>query len=251
MSKVFATEAELVEKFCWLIHPDRWARNPSAAPPWTVYHETAGWDLLLVHQVYGYQIGVEAKLSLNAKVLEQALPSYLFETDGPDFRAVLVPGDGIQRHMKTIAIHLGLTIISVSRSGMDHFFAHPHGLPEVESYYSTREWPNWFPAKRCKLPDYVPDVVGGKPSPVLMSPWKVKAMKLLIILERRGYVTRQDMAQLEISPSRWTDSFNGLLQRGAGGYIRCGRTPDFKSLHPTVWAQIEADYKDWAPAVLL
>ena len=102
--KAYATEAELVAAFCALIDPARWARNPSDAPRWTQYHETAGWDLLLVNPD-GVQIGIEAKLSLNPKVLDQALPGRWGEERGPDYRAVLVPADGLQHHMTAIARH--------------------------------------------------------------------------------------------------------------------------------------------------
>jgi hypothetical protein len=59
--KSFASEAELVETFCGLI-------SHKNAPVWTQYHETAGWDLLLVNPA-GVQIGIEAKLSLNATMI--------------------------------------------------------------------------------------------------------------------------------------------------------------------------------------
>lgn len=249
--KLFPTEADLVAKFCWLIHPDRWERNPARAPRWTAYHETAGWDLLLAHET-GAQIGIEAKLSLNPKVLEQALPSRWADDEGPDFRAVLVPYDGLQNHMHRLCHHLGIVVIGVGAStgwnGKQSFDFHP-GLPDLKSLYDLKDWPNWLPSKRCKLPDYVPDVTGGHAAPVALTDWKIRAIKLIILLDRRGYVTRRDMKALGISPSRWTDHYHGFLAAGPEGYVRNNRTPDLKAQHPTNWAQIEADYAKWSVGV--
>jgi hypothetical protein len=71
----------------------------------------------------------------------------------------------------------------------------------------------------------------------------------MILLERRGRVTRGDMKALQISPTRWTDSWHGFLRAdpAAGGYVPCERTPDLKAQHPTNWAEIEADYDKWVP----
>lgn len=235
MTKMFATEAELVAKFCELI-PQRQG--------WTAYHETAGWDLLLVGKA-GVQIGIEAKLGLNAKVLDQALPGRWADEAGPDYRAVLVPADAMQLHMQSLALHVGITIIAVRRAGGRLHFT--PNLPDEAFDYSLRDWPNWCPAQRCALPEYVPDVTGGHASPLTLSPWKIKAIKLLIVLERRGFVTRADMKALRISPTRWTDHWSGFLTRGhEGGYVRNARTPDLKAQHPTNWAQIEADFQEWS-----
>lgn len=59
---------------------------------WTCYPEAAGFDVLVVHDD-GRQIGVEAKLTLNAKVADQILPNYgddFYGRPGPDHRVVIV-----------------------------------------------------------------------------------------------------------------------------------------------------------------
>src|SRR3546814_9584478 len=73
-------------------------------------------------------------------------------------------------------------------------------------------WHPWCPEERCVLPEYVPDVVAGIPSPIILSPWKIQAIKLAIILERRGWVTRADMRPLKLSPTIWT-GHSGYLAR--------------------------------------
>ena len=240
----FATEADLVAAFCAVIDKRNASPNPRCKR-WTVYHETADWDLLLVDNS-GVQVGLEAKLSLNAKVLVQALPDYYAATDGPDYRGVLVPHEGTQHFIPTLARHLGIGVVEMRR------FSEP-ALPDEESDWSMRGWHSWCPAKRCALPDYVPDVTGGKPSPVKLTDWKVRAIKLMIVLDRRGYVTRHDMKLLGISPTRWTASHHGFLVPDPikGGYVPGARTPDFRTQHPTNYAEIEADFAKWAPPALL
>lgn len=238
----FASEAELVAAFCACIDPAKWARNPDAAPKWTHYHETCGWDLLLAHPD-DYQVGIEAKLSLNAKVLEQALPGHWSADTGPDYRAVLVPAYALQRHLTVLAAHVGITIISMR--GGDHAQFSPW-LPDEASNYSSMGWWNWGPTKRCVLPDYVPDVTGGKSAPVRLTAWKVKAIRLLILLERKGSVTRADMKTLGLDPTRWTAAGYGWLDPGPAGWVRGESTPDFKAQHPRNWAEIEAQFDTWA-----
>lgn len=256
-TKPFASEAELVEAFCTEIA--RLNDLPPArrnGPAWVVYHETAGWDLLLVDPDTGVQVGLEAKLTVNAKVIAQALPdAEIFDSTGPDYRGILVPSSGLQLDMRKIAGHLGLTIVSVCRHsyspGRFELRLNPGHLPDesCRSVYGwgLRDWFSWLPSERCGLPDYLPDVRGGKAAPVMLTEWKIKAIKLLIILERRGFVTRTDMRHLSISPTRWTAAFHGFLEPGEGGYVRGKRTPDLKRQHPDNWVQIEADFEKWVP----
>lgn len=233
----------MVQAFCtWIkdVHREKW----------TVYHETSGWDLLLVQDESGVQVGVEAKLSLNAKVISQALPavSAFNEPIGPDYRAVLVPKKGCQNHLAPICEHIGLTIISIvgyeTHYGEKRWNCDPFRLPDEASEYG-KAWHPWLPAQRCSLPDYIPDVVGGHAAPIMLTPWKVKAIKLLILLDRFGAVTRADMRALKISPTRWTDRYYGFLTPGKGGYVRCDRTPDLRKQHPTNFAEIERDMAKW------
>lgn len=252
--KAFATEAELVAAFCSCLDPALWTKNPAARPKWVQYHETGGWDLLLSHAETGEQIGIEAKLALNAKVLTQALPGRWADAEGPDYRAVLVPADGLQHYFADIAKHLGIVVIAVERKSgrwssgsvpLESPIDYRPSLPRPQ--WDDGNWPHWCPARRCKLPEYVPDVTGGHAAPLKLSEWKIKAIKLMIVLERRGFVTRADMKALQISPTRWTDHWSGFLSAGPeGGYVRNARTPDLKAQHPTNWAQIEADFPAWS-----
>lgn len=250
---LFANEAELVAAFCAEVERMN-SLTHVVRQRWTIYHETAGWDLLLVGDS-GSQIGIEAKMSLNAKVLEQALPYSTSEQQGPDFRAVLVPRYEIQNHIGSLARHVGITIISAGgyeTGGEKRFYFNPHSPPDSEAGdYAQRDWFCWHPAERCKVPDYVPDVMGGKASPVSLTEWKISAIKLVILLDRVGVVTRTDMKALKLSPSRWTEAWQGFLDPAPGGYVRNSRTPNFRAQHPVNYAQIEADFEKWGASLLV
>lgn len=238
----FATEAEMVAD--WLSQ----LQDRKHGEAWTVYAETAGWDLLLVHSD-GYQLGIQAKLSLNAKVIAQALAgtSSFWTEVGPDYRAVMVPRGECQNHMAPILKALGLGIITVRPHERGCWYS--LDLPNEGQNFGGGHWPCWLPSERCALPDYIPDVKAGKACPVALTHWKIKAIKLMILLDRRGRVTRADMKALQISPTRWTDHYHGFLapDSAAGGYVRCTRTPDLKGQHPVNYAEIEADFDQWCP----
>jgi hypothetical protein len=250
MSKTFAKESDLVAAFMEALETPEWRGAQTHMKGWTAYHETAGWDLLLVSDS-GLQIGVEAKLSLNAKVLSQALPSGWRADTGPDYRVALVPADSCAAHMQELAGHLGVTVITVRDVRYDNakeprWRFDPHQLPTQRGEdWSDRGWFPWLPSKQCQLPEYVPDVCGGHAAPVALTEWKIKAIKLLILLERNGVVHRSDMRALGISPTRWTERSFGYLEATPSGYVRCSATPDLKSQHPRNWNEIDADFEVW------
>lgn len=232
MKASFATETELCSAFIAAL-PDGWVAYP----------ETGGFDIVLLRSKDGFQIGVEAKLKLNAKVVCQAAESTSYwsvDSSGPDCRAVLVP-DGVSTDFAGVCGLLGITVIRM-RDGSDRYNKgfHPN-LPD-------RDWRSgWYeqaPAKRIKLPDWVPDVSAGASSPIALTPWKVKAIKIAITMERRGYVTRGDFKFFQISMSRWTQG-RWLAQDGKGGWIAGRHMPDFRAQHPVNYDQIAADFEKW------
>ena len=81
----FENEAHLVRAFC-----------STVGPAWTIYPETGDFDLLLSRKLDGFQIGIEAKMSLNMKVVAQAADLAITGRSalrpGPDCRAVLETG---------------------------------------------------------------------------------------------------------------------------------------------------------------
>ena len=241
-SKAFALESDLCAAFI-----------ASIGDQWQAYAETAGWDILLVRKSDGYQVGIEAKLKLNAKVISQAIEPgsvYSITNAGPDHRAVLVPS-GETSDLAGVASHLGITVIRMFAQrtyGVDSFLP---ALPVQTTRWRTgvdNEWFDWCPAKRCKLPDYIPDVTAGSSAPVQLTEWKVAAIKIAVTIELRGHVTREDFKYHGIDFRRWvTPGFEWLKSDENRNWVRGENMPDFKAQHPTVYAQIAAEADRWLP----
>jgi hypothetical protein len=259
MKPMFAKESDLCAAFI--------ASLPSE---WQAYPETGGFDILLVRKADGVQIGVEAKLRLNAKVVVQAAESvnhYETARPGPDFRAALIP-HGVGLELAALCPLVGVTVIrmsdlALSDAGEAEWFDakrsmarlssggysapfHP-SLPSLNDGLWDSDWFERCPSKRIAIPDYVPDVVAGASAPVALTSWKIGAIKLVILLGRRGYLTRADFVHFRISMSRWTQE-RWLTKDGQGGWIAGRNLPDFRAQHPTNFAQIEADFEKWKPA---
>lgn len=229
------------------------ARFLAALPDgWVSFNETAGWDILLVRKADGFQIGIQAKLRLNFDVMRQAMDHwhrYTQHKAGPDCRAVMVPC-GVPSGAVGIAGSLGLSVILVAAEGKAVFTPKLPGTGE--SRWGDPVWHEWCPDRRHDLPEYVPDVPAGVPSPQLLNDWKIGALKIAVILDQLGYVTSKEFSAIGISPSRWMQHWlvpagktppPKSLQR----YVTGARTPDFKSQHPTIYEQIKADKDKWWP----
>lgn len=241
----FASEAELCRVFI------------STLPPgWTAYPETGGFDILLRRDVDGFQISVEAKLRLNAKVICQAaefVGHYYVDQPGPDCRAVLIPY-GVSTELAGLCPLIGITVIkleperdlSVAGFRLIQPARFTPDLPSPTNSFSERPWYELCPVERIALPDWVPDVAAGSSAPLTLSDWKIRAIKISVLLARNGFVTRKDFAAIEISMSRWTQE-KWLVQGGRNRWVAGPKLPDFKKQHPVNYPQIEADYLKWAP----
>lgn len=228
----------------------RWAKEHG----WTPYPETGNFDIILAHPS-GVQVGIEAKQQLNAHVVLQAAESLWRPGNGPDFRAVLVP-DGGTAGMEELANRLNITVIRCERevpadfmkSRRDYNRYFSTNLPSISDktyWYDDRNWFDLCPAGRVKLPDYVPDTKAGDSAPLRLTQWKIQAIKLVILLEKRGYVTAGDFKLLKIHPSRWQQG--GWLVKGERrGQWLPGSLPNFRRQHPKNFAEIESDYPKWS-----
>lgn len=231
---------------------------------WTPYAEWGGFDILLVGPG-GIQVGIEAKLALNTAVIEQARePAERWRaTDhGPDFRAVLVPEYATGR-LEGIAAALGVAVIRMRadlapdprRKGGMWVGKHPHGgrfwtvpfRPELPSpKLDDRGWHDFWPWERVRLPEVVPDCAAGTPAPLRLTDWKIRAIKIAILLDRRP-VTRADFKALGIDMGRWTQC-SWLARGDARGLWVWGEShPDFRREHPRNYDEIAALYDKWAP----
>lgn len=247
---VFLSEADMCQQFLDVV-PEGW----------TAYPETGGFDILLVRIEDGAQVGVEAKLKLNAKVISQASEKWSVWSvaqQAPDFRAVLVP-DYVGCDLAAICALIGIQVIKITHR--DDWRAERYKKPAAAKLYPDlpslkynhkemcgEQWFDFCPVQRLWVPDYVPDTGAGKPSPVQLSAWKIKAIKIAVLLDKKGYVTREDFKKHGISMSRWTQGGRlAWLQPGEvrGQWLRTDRVPDFRAQHPTNYIQIEKSYEDW------
>jgi len=223
---------------------------------WTCYPETAGFDILVVHED-GRQIGVEAKLRLNAKVADQILPggwSVRYGTPGPDHRLVIVgditdASEGIAKMLAMMGVEVLKPYMQRQRDP-DAEFGYKLGPDfNLSSWLSGRgrpEWGDphffdWNPPERCAVPCVVPDVPAGVPAPLRLTPWKESAIRVLIQLKRQGWITAKQITQHGISASIWTSGPTAWLQKGLaqGQWIPTDRLPNFQSQHPGAYAKIE------------
>lgn len=253
----FRTEADLCAAFLSCI-PEGW----------TAYNETGDFDILLVHDETGHQIGIEAKLTLNAKVLCQATDrrDNRYAHDGPDYRAVLV--GSVSHDMRVIAERLCLTVVTLEAKMVGpkrgYFFQGPPRLtfslpygcdlprfidydPTARAWVDRDQWTDCAPIRRLALPEYVPDVAAGHPAPQKLSAWKIAAIRACVFCEKQGYLDRSHFKALRLSPSRWLDGLTMKKATVRGRWVPARYWPaeSYRAQHPTVFAQIEADMATW------
>lgn len=239
--KKFATEADLCASFiAWVKHcGGKIFHGGKRCPVWTVYAETADWDILLVAED-GTQIGVQAKMAFNMKVLVQTIPSSWssFHQIGPDYRAILIPEQ--DSRAKTICGALGIIVFSARsytyRGEVQEF------EPGVD--YPCDDWHWWSPEKRERLPNYVPDVIAGASGPVKLTEWKVRALRIVALLELQGTVSRADFRSHNVDPRRWTGPGGWLVPTEKPGIYARGPGLDFDRQHPQVYQQVLSELRE-------
>ena len=217
---------------------------------WQAYPETGGWDILLAHKTRNWQIGVEAKLKLNAKVLLQAAEGRWDLETGPDYRAVLIPDGTGGGELAALAKHCCLTVITMRRKQAWISPSFWPALPRPVDIRVTdasgddaREWFEMMPTNRHRLPDYIPDVAAGVSSPVQLTRWKVSALRIAVLLDATGFVTRSDFKAQGIDIRRWIEG--RWIVPGLDGFVPGPRMPEFRNQHPVVWDQVRADAAKW------
>ncbi len=244
---IFASEAELCSVFISQI-PDTWI----------AYSETGHFDIVLVRKIDGLQIGVEAKQRLTAEVILQAVEEHpVYNQSGPDFRAALVPYGCAPGPLVSLARILGITVITMKSKALYQAITTRYGFRSKESKFDPAlpvpgeyEWRGtWFdccPMKRVDLPEYIPDVAAGSSAPVKLTEWKIKAIKIWILLERRGFVTRADFNVIRIDHRLWLQW--GWIKPGdvRGKYVPGPARADLHKTHPRNYAEIEADFDKWS-----
>lgn len=213
---------------------------------WKAYAETGGFDILMVREADGFQVGIEAKLRLNDDVILQILEGGGYTTmPGPDCRAVLVPdGTGSRLHHE-VCSRFGVEVITIAPElSQGRYQLVSPDLPRIDGW-DNGQWKQMLPTKRVALPAFVPDVAAGSKSPIQLTDWKIKAIKIACILERRGWLCRTDFKAIGIDHRRFLDSqwvvpIDGALRRGPNW-------PDLRKQHPRNFVEIDAVYAEWAP----
>lgn len=223
---------------------------------WTCYPETGGFDVLVAHES-GRQIGVEAKLRLNAKVAEQILPSHgeeLHGRSGPDHRVVIVASvtdanAGIARMLKMFGIPV-LAPRVYERTKRGTFEVEKHVTfdvyrflrddadctePPRHQYHWHDALFDWNPPERVWLPDIPPLVAAGVPCPVQLTPWKQAALRVMARLRVQGSITAKEITSEGCSPSNWTQLW---LTQGSrrGEWVETANLPKFDEQHPEHYA---------------
>lgn len=196
------------------------------------YAEWAGWDILLVYPD-GFQLGIQAKLRLNAEVLNQTVPhrySWGMDATGPDFRGVLVPA---RTALSVLAADLGLLVFHPRGGSGGDFYP---SLDYRQPWYRDDPWTDWNPARRHDLPPVATDAVAGSPCPVTLTPWKLGALDVLAELAVKGPITTKRMRALGVNPARWLSGFWLLPGDSRGLWVRGDRCPKFDEQHPTAYA---------------
>ncbi len=219
-----------------------WRAKPMG---WKTYAETGGFDILLARETDGFQIGIEAKLRLNDDVIMQILEKgHSAAYPGPDCRAVLVPrGTGNALH-RMMCARAGVQIITITGEpgGGDRLMEPdlPHDRDNWQGH-----WPEMLPTQRVALPEFVPDVAAGSKSPIQLTAWKIKAIKIACIMERRGWVCRTDFKHIQIDHRRYLDG--QWIVPVDGAWRRGPYWPDLRAQHPRNFIEIDAVYEKWAP----
>src|SRR5690606_36396585 len=93
-----------------------------------------------------------------------------------------------------------------------------------ERLYPRELWFDWNPERRCDLPEIVPVVRAGVPSPLQLTPWKIGALKVLAHLEVYGAITAKGVKEYGIDARRFCATDGWLQQLGGGRWGR-GKVP--------------------------
>ncbi|MDU4254588.1 hypothetical protein [Pseudomonas sp.] len=217
---------------------------------WVCHPESAGFDVLVVHED-GRQIGVEAKLSLNAKVADQILPNCgddFYGAPGPDHRLVIVSkitdaSAGIAKMLERLGVKVLCVEDRWGRDGYEHTFWLRERLlthEEGKIYFGHLRMFDWSPAERCHVPAVVSDLPAGVPAPVRITRWKEAAVKLVALMRNQGFVTVKQIAALGMGATSWTQpgSKPAWLAKGPGRgqWVETEHMPAFDKQHPDLYA---------------
>ena len=222
----FSTEVELCKCF---------SDSVASTGEWLIYPETEGFDVLLIERTTGHQLGVQAKLRLNAKLADQILPDRYYDGRGVDWRAVIVPPLMVASGLERL---LNLVGIMVWQPRRRYFNGDASDWSFAGQISDTRFWYDWNPIKRCKLPEFIPQVPAGAPSPIQLTPWKVGALRVMARIEVDGFVTAKEVRECGVDSRRFCCTASGWLRPIGNGRWVIHKIPRFDQQHPETYAEI-------------
>ena len=217
----FKLESELCESFI----------EAATLQGWRCYPETAGFDILAVNAA-GHQCGIEAKLKLNLKVIQQIQPYCFSKSDGPHHRVILVPDACPEGALEILLQHAGFEIVFY----IDWAKKFSGGM------FSSAPMFDFNPINLCSIPEYMPDVPAGVSAPLQLTEWKIRALRVLAKLECDRVITREDFRNIGIDMRRWISADQWLIPNGNGLWVRGVQCPKFDQQHPTVYAVILQEF---------
>jgi hypothetical protein len=151
---------------------------------WVSYPEQGNWDILLVKN--NIQVGIQAKLRPNIKVLSQAI---CCRKEGPHYRAVAVGNSNFNEMADFHMVAAGLKLVCFDMTVSPMFWLYK-SLKLPFRYYRH------FPEKTVWLPPFVPSHDAGIKSPISVTPWKVAAVKLEMMAREKGWVSIIDSREV-------------------------------------------------------
>lgn len=240
------TEAELCDLFA----------EAARADGWDVYPEVRGWDLLLVwrgagrsmpakssrfhEDLYaavpaGWQFGIDAKMRANVEVLDQAA-SRMGAKRRPDAGAVLVPTHS--GSFESLARRLGLAVFDLRNCAdrKDRYGWERERRPI--SPISIRAIPPETRTGPVPLPPVPLVGSGGHASPRSLTPWRVAALRLCILLEQQGHLTGADFKAHGVDRRTWLEQ-RWLVAEGSGRPARYLPGPRLQESGPAVGYEAE------------
>jgi hypothetical protein len=213
MKSEFKTEAELCEHMIkhFAVNGVKAYREISVGYGHNGSYGRSGWDILFVHPE-GMQFGIQAKMTANLKVIAQAIDDrHSMSPKGmqrPDYIGVLIPF--YSDEMSLVANRLCVRV----------FWPGEFYLTAWDALWQWGSWGLQESDCRIELPDFVPDLEAGIPAPIQMTPWKIKAIKIGLLLVKQGFLTRKDFHDENISPTLWRQKWLDLDKKVRGHWIR-------------------------------
>jgi hypothetical protein len=170
-------------------------REVALANGWTVYPETAGWDMLAVKTVEDGEIsvGVQAKLHFNTHLLAQTIGT----RSEVNYKVALVP---YKSDDSIVATELGVVPMSMC-DGVGTGL-----LTDYDRFAETNGFTFFHPVSTPAFrPDICPDWMGaGVPAPRTIGYWMQQAIKFIATVNLRdGVVTTADLKAFKMKASMW------------------------------------------------